>query len=168
MVRNLQNIFMEHDLYLISQWFWHKIKMYNFDPNNVIMAIATNIPQRHKTGFVVQGHICVFVFCGECGCICMLSICVADNQLWLLWLNDGYHHECWSAIMILWPISAWLSSVLPHISVWLLIIINNLCECLAISVYRLVRLHAPPQSSAAAWQKQCILVRTFVLFWSSL
>ncbi len=26
-------------------------------------------------------HICVFVFYGECGCICMISICVADNQL---------------------------------------------------------------------------------------
>ncbi len=65
------------------------------------MAIATNIPQRQrlKTGFVVQGHICVFVFRGECGCICMLSICVADNQLWLLWLNDSYQYECWSAIM---------------------------------------------------------------------
>ncbi len=28
--------------------------MYNFDPNNVFLAIATNIPQL-KTGFVVQG-----------------------------------------------------------------------------------------------------------------
>ncbi len=26
---------------------------------NVFLAIATNIPQRLKTGFVVQGHICV-------------------------------------------------------------------------------------------------------------
>ncbi len=24
--------------------------------------------------------VCVFVFCEECGCICMISICVADNQ----------------------------------------------------------------------------------------
>ncbi len=31
--------------------------MYNFDPYNVFLAIATNIPQRLKTGFVVQGHI---------------------------------------------------------------------------------------------------------------
>ncbi len=28
----------------------------NFDPYNVFLAIATNIPQRLKTGFVVQGH----------------------------------------------------------------------------------------------------------------
>ncbi len=31
--------------------------MDNFDPNYVFLAIATNIPQRLKTGFVVQGHI---------------------------------------------------------------------------------------------------------------
>ncbi len=33
--------------------------MDNFDPYNVFLAIATNIPQRLKTGFVLQGHICV-------------------------------------------------------------------------------------------------------------
>ncbi len=32
-------------------------KNYNFDPYNVFLAIATNIPQRLKTGFVVQGHV---------------------------------------------------------------------------------------------------------------
>ncbi len=31
--------------------------MDNFDPYSVFLAIATNIPQRLKTGFVVQGHI---------------------------------------------------------------------------------------------------------------
>ncbi len=36
--------------------FWHKIKMDNFDPYKVFMAIATNIPQRLKTAFVLQGH----------------------------------------------------------------------------------------------------------------
>ncbi len=30
--------------------------MCHFDPYNVFLAIATNIPQRLKTGFVVQGH----------------------------------------------------------------------------------------------------------------
>ncbi len=54
MVGNLLNIFMEHDLY--PNDFWHKIKIYNFYPYNVLLAIATNIPQRLKTGFVVQGH----------------------------------------------------------------------------------------------------------------
>ncbi len=32
--------------------------MDNFDPYNVFLAIATNIPQRLKTGFVLQGHMC--------------------------------------------------------------------------------------------------------------
>ncbi len=36
---------MEHDL----NDFWHKIKMYHFDPYNVLLAIATNM-----TGF---GHL---------------------------------------------------------------------------------------------------------------
>ncbi len=31
--------------------------MDNFDPYNVLLAIATNIPVLLKTGFVVQGHI---------------------------------------------------------------------------------------------------------------
>ncbi len=30
--------------------------MDNFDPYNVFLAIAINIPQRLKTGFVLQGH----------------------------------------------------------------------------------------------------------------
>ncbi len=50
MVGHLQNIFIEHD-------FWHKRKMYNFDTYSVFLAIATNIPQRLKIDFVVQGHI---------------------------------------------------------------------------------------------------------------
>ncbi len=43
---------------LISNDFWHKIKMYNFEPYNVFLAIATNIPQRLKTASVLQGHRC--------------------------------------------------------------------------------------------------------------
>ncbi len=34
--------------------------MDHFDPYNVFWAIATNIPQRLKTGFVVQGHMFFF------------------------------------------------------------------------------------------------------------
>ncbi len=30
--------------------------MDNFDPYNVLLDITTNIPQRLKTAFVVQGH----------------------------------------------------------------------------------------------------------------
>ncbi len=41
--------------------FWHKRKIDNFDPYNVFLAIATNIPKRLKTGFVVQGHIYIYI-----------------------------------------------------------------------------------------------------------
>ncbi len=30
--------------------------MYHFDQYSVLLAIAANIPQRLKTGFVLQGH----------------------------------------------------------------------------------------------------------------
>ncbi len=32
-------------------------EIYHFDPHNVLLAIATNIPVLLMTGFVVQGHI---------------------------------------------------------------------------------------------------------------
>ncbi len=38
-----------------------KIKINNFDPYNVFLAIATNIPMQLKTGFLVQGHIYVYI-----------------------------------------------------------------------------------------------------------
>ncbi len=41
--------------------FWHKRKIDNFDPYNVFLAIATKIPLLLKTGFVVQGHICLIM-----------------------------------------------------------------------------------------------------------
>ncbi len=49
--------------YLHGTWsslnilFWHRRKMYNFNPCNVFLAIAKNTPLQLKTGFVVQGHI---------------------------------------------------------------------------------------------------------------
>ncbi len=47
------------NMILISNDFWHKRKIYNFDPYNVLLAISTNIPQRLNTDFVLQGHIFV-------------------------------------------------------------------------------------------------------------
>ncbi len=44
--------------------FWHKRKIYDFDPYDVLLAIATNIPVRLETGFVVQGHIWSNCLCG--------------------------------------------------------------------------------------------------------
>ncbi len=37
--------------------FWHKREMDHFDPYNVVLAIATNIPQRLNTAFVLQRQI---------------------------------------------------------------------------------------------------------------
>ncbi len=52
-------ICLQYEIYKISSWnmlvteypndFWHKRKIYNFDPYNVFLAIATNKPQRLKT-----------------------------------------------------------------------------------------------------------------------
>ncbi len=49
---NLPNIFISD--------FWHKGKINNFDPYSVFLAIATNIPVRLMTGFVLQGHIYIY------------------------------------------------------------------------------------------------------------
>ncbi len=43
---------------LISNDFRHNIKMYNFHPYNVLLAIATNIPVLLISASVLQGHIC--------------------------------------------------------------------------------------------------------------
>ncbi len=54
-VGNLQNIFMEHDLNILIN-FCHKRKMYNFEPYNVLLSIATNIPVLLMSAFVLQRH----------------------------------------------------------------------------------------------------------------
>ncbi len=46
------------NMILISNDFWHKIKIYNFVPYNVLLAIATNIPVLLITASVLQGHMC--------------------------------------------------------------------------------------------------------------
>ncbi len=56
-VENLLNIFMEHDLNILMI-FGIKEK-YNFDPYNVLLSIATNIPVLLMTAFVLQGHILI-------------------------------------------------------------------------------------------------------------
>ncbi len=46
---------MEHDLNILM--IFGKRKMYNFDPYNVSLAIATNIAVLLMTAFVLQGHM---------------------------------------------------------------------------------------------------------------
>ncbi len=73
-VGNLHNFSLEHKLYLR---FLHKRKIDNFDPYNVFLAIATNIPQRLKTGIVVQSHthththtyIYIYICTSSCGSV---------------------------------------------------------------------------------------------------
>ncbi len=45
------------NMILISNDFCHKIKMYNFEPYNVLLAIATNM-----TASVLQGHIFYYMW----------------------------------------------------------------------------------------------------------
>ncbi len=47
---------MEHDLNILMI-FGIKEKFNNFDPYNVLLAIATNIPVLLMTAYVLQGHI---------------------------------------------------------------------------------------------------------------
>ncbi len=42
------------NMILISNDFWHKIKMYNFDPYNVLLDIATNIPVLLMTRVILR------------------------------------------------------------------------------------------------------------------
>ncbi len=56
-VGHLQNIFMEHMNMKRKIVKKRKRLINNFDPYNIFFAIATNIPQRLNTAFVLQGHI---------------------------------------------------------------------------------------------------------------
>ncbi len=53
---NLLNIFMEHDLNILMI-FGIQEKCIYFDPYNVLLSIATNIPVLLMTAFVLQGRI---------------------------------------------------------------------------------------------------------------
>ncbi len=53
MVGNLQNIFMEHDLYIMIFGIKEKLIILT----HTMVSIATNIPELLMTAFVLQGHI---------------------------------------------------------------------------------------------------------------
>ncbi len=44
------------------------------------VELSDQLFAQNKPFFFNIFNICVFVFCGECDCICMISLCVADNQ----------------------------------------------------------------------------------------
>ncbi len=80
-VGNLPNILMERDL--TPNVFWHKIKIYNFGPCNVFLAIATNIRQLLKTGFVFPGSHIFFHHV----LICFQSLFEQFHDLYMYILN---------------------------------------------------------------------------------
>ncbi len=49
--------------------------MYNFDPCNVLLAIATNIPVLLMTAFVLQGHILEFLKVNWIYCMVLFCAC---------------------------------------------------------------------------------------------
>ncbi len=59
-VGHLQNIFMEHNLNILMIFGLNKID--HFYPCSVYLDIATNIPERFMIGFVVQGHIYIYIY----------------------------------------------------------------------------------------------------------
>ncbi len=62
--------------------FCHKRKMDNFEPYNVLLAIATNIPVLLMTAFVLQGHICDQTW------FWFLSAPGSFLQFWLGWSDE--------------------------------------------------------------------------------
>ncbi len=61
---------------LISNDFWHKIKIYNFDPYDVLLAIATNIAVLLMTASVLQGHIFLLYISNVQITLVMCLLCV--------------------------------------------------------------------------------------------
>ncbi len=59
-VGNVSNIFMEHDLSSYSNDCWHKIKIDNFDPHNVLLAVTTSIVVQLMTGLLSRVTYYVF------------------------------------------------------------------------------------------------------------
>ncbi len=50
------------NMILISNDFWHKRKIYNFDPYNVLLAIATNIPAAYDCFCAPGSHIHIYIY----------------------------------------------------------------------------------------------------------
>ncbi len=66
--------------------------MYNFDPYNVLLSIATNIPVLLMTAFVLQGHICHTVLCEAVSDSSRTWSVVQDSELRFFLRQHTEHH----------------------------------------------------------------------------
>lgn len=76
------------------------MKNLRFDPYNVLLAIATNTPVRHMTGFKVQGHVCcVFdlrLIVQDSSRQVLSIICSETSQVYLRCaVNSATYQELW-------------------------------------------------------------------------
>ncbi len=89
--------------------------MYHFDPYNVLLAIATNIPVRLMTGFVVQGHFFFYIICGLSWSFwydfsCPAGYLMVSSVVW------------WTTVRILWSVPVRICPSTQHMQrqqVWL-------------------------------------------------
>ncbi len=64
---------------------------------NVFLAIATNIPQRLKTGFVLQGHIWLLIIVSSHEPLC-IQICNSTIDSWLLcYFRASLEDKCYES-----------------------------------------------------------------------
>ncbi len=59
-------------------------------------------------------HMCVFLFCGECGCICMISICVTDNQCVISVCMAAISMNADRPLLTIWPICMIIICITAH------------------------------------------------------
>ncbi len=75
--------------------FWHKRKMDNFDPYNVLLAIATNIPVLLMTAFVLQSHVYQQLYeCYKTISLLFLLLLLAVSVIYsshVVWVNPSLH-----------------------------------------------------------------------------
>ncbi len=100
MVGNLQNILIDHNLYLI---FYNDVrhKIDNIDPYNVLLEIATNIPvQLKKTVFLVRGHICNYFVAGNVW-MWLMHLTYICNYIFYIWSISYDDDICWYIVNLI-------------------------------------------------------------------
>ncbi len=60
--------------------------LFYFEPYNVFLAIATNKPQRLKTGFVLQGHIYILFLISTIHLFYIYVLTCHENNVTILYI----------------------------------------------------------------------------------